>query len=246
MRLRSISTKFFQIGLTAVCLSIIGTSADANRCGGEVQVNVGETLSTLAERCEITEARILDLNPGIKGSKDLKAGMRLDLVAEPGEDATARMREAADSLFGRLKSYASGAGRTIDRAADTVERSVEEFIQRNPDLHQRVRKLGERLNIPGMERVEAQVSLSARRGGPGTPVTLSAIGLPANQRVEIAGGAPGRDYQIIETARTSAEGTLQVTVELPLRAEPNRDFIFVIAIPESNLAVRSAAFDVQK
>ena len=61
-------------------------------------------------------------------------------------------------------------------------------MKRNPDLHQSVRKLGQRLRIPGMEKVEALVSISLRQGPPGPPVTLSAIGLPANQQLEIAGG----------------------------------------------------------
>ncbi|WP_363351602.1 hypothetical protein [Methylocystis echinoides] len=77
-------------------------------------------------------------------------------------------------------------------------------------------------------------------------MTLSAIGLPSNQRVEIAGGAPASDYQIIETARTSEEGTLQATIQLPPWADQQRDFIFVIAIPEMNIAVRSATFKVME
>lgn len=129
-----------------------------------------------------------------------------------------------------MKSYAKDARRSIERAAETASQSLEEFIQQNPDLRQRVRKLGQRLNIPGMEKVEAQVSLSVRKGAAGTPVTLSAIGLPSGQRVEIAGGSPGSDYQIIESAWTSTDGTLQVTVQLPTWADPQLDFLFVIAL----------------
>lgn len=117
-------------------------------------------------------------------------------------------------------------------------------MKRNPDLHQSVRKLGQRLRIPGMEKVEAQVSTSVRRGPPGTPVTLSAIGLPANQQLEVAGGVPDGDYDLLQQARTTAEGTLQVTVQVPQNADPQRDFIFVIANSDVNVAARSATFDV--
>ena len=230
----------------ALCLAMSVALAETGptKCGSEVAVREGETLSGLAERCGVTEARILDLNLNIEGSKDLRAGMILNLAAPSAEDAAAKARQATDSFLSRLKSYAHEAGRTIDRAAETARHSVEAFIQRNPDLHQSVRKLGQRLNIPGIEKVEAQVSLSVRKGAPGTPVTPSAIGLPPDQRVEIAGGSPASDYQIIEAARTSAKGTLQVTVQLPAWADPQRGFIFVIAIPHNNLAVRSATFDV--
>ena len=214
------------------------------QCGRTVHVERGETLSDLARRCDVTEARILDLNPNIEGSKDLRAGMTLSLAAPSGKDAAAQAREAGESLLGRLKSYAEQASRSIEGAAQSASQTVEDFIQRNPDLHQRIRKLGQRLSIPGMDKVEAQVSLSVRKGVPGTPVTLSAIGLPANQRVEIAGGPPGGDYEAIELARSSAEGTLQATVKLPQTADPERDFIFVIAIPSMDIAARSATFDV--
>jgi len=235
-----------QVAVIALSLAMtIGLAAPAHAaCGNEVQVREGETLSSLAQRCDVTESRILDLKPGIEGSKDLKAGMTLNLTAPSAKDIAAKAREAADSLFARLKSYAKEAGQSIEGAAETATQSIEDFVQRNPDLHQRVRKLGQRLNIPGMEKAEAQISLSLRTGAPGTPVTLSAIGLPPNQRVDIAGGAPEGDYRVIESALTSAEGTLQVTVRLPLWADPQRDFIFVIASSDIDVAARSAKFDV--
>lgn len=237
------SLQFVSIALClATTLALAGPTHGP--CGPTAQVREGETLSGLAERCGITEARILDLNPGIEGSKDLRAGMDLSLAAPSTGDVAARAREAADSLLARLESYAREAGQSIERAADTAGASLADFLERNPDLHQRVRKLGQRLNIPGMEKVEAQVSLSVAKGPTGTPVTLSAIGLPSAQPVEIAGGAPASEYRIIESARTSAEGTLQVTVQLPSWADPQSDFMFVIAVPDSDLAVRSAIFDV--
>ncbi|MGE4256842.1 MAG: LysM domain-containing protein [Xanthobacteraceae bacterium] len=214
-------------------------------CGGQVLVQKGETLSDLATRCNVTEARILDLNPRIEGSKDLRPGMTLSLIASASKNANAGAREAMNSLVGRLKSYAKDADESIDEIAGSVTESVEDFIARNPDLHHRVRKIGQRLNIPGVGKMEPQISLSARRGPPGTSVTISSIGLPGNQPVQIAGGAStGGDYEILDTARTSAEGTLQVTVVVPKGADPKRDFVFVIASSNIDLALRSAKFDV--
>ncbi|HRP06158.1 MAG TPA: LysM domain-containing protein [Opitutaceae bacterium] len=161
------------VGITLFVAATIALTGTAfGQCGSTIQVKEGETLSDLAERCQTTEARILDLNPKIEGSKDLRAGMNLILAAPSAGEAAAKAREAADSLFARLKSYAQDAGRSIERATETASQSLEEFIQQNPDLHQRVRKLGQRLNIPGMEKVEAHVSLSVRKGAAGTPVTL--------------------------------------------------------------------------
>lgn len=240
-----------QLTGVSLCLALAAANAETGharsghaKCGDEVQVREGETLSDLAGRCGVAEARILDLNPLVEGTKDLRTGMTLNLAAPSAGDVGVKAREAANTFLSRLKSYARETGQTIDRTAKTARQSVEEFIQRNPDLHQRMRKLGQRLDIPGMENVEAQVSLSVRKGPPGTPVTLSAIGLPSNKRVEIAGGAPKSDYRIIENARTSEDGTLQTTIQLPPWADPQRGFIFVIAIPDIDLAVRSATFEV--
>ena len=228
----------------SLAISLAAVVSAQAQCGNQVEVREGETLSSIAKRCDVTEAKILDLNPKIEGSRDLRPGMMLSLVPPPAKEAAAKAREAADNLFDRLKSYARDAGQSLEGAAETVTRSVEDFLQRNPDLHQRVRKLGQRLNIPGMEKVEAQVSLSVRKGAPGTHVTLSAIGLPPNQRVEIAGGVPDGDYDILQSARTSSNGTLQITVQLPPTADPQRDFIFIVASPDLDVAARSATFDV--
>lgn len=244
---RSKGCRFFlwsQVASMAIFATTLAQAQPRTQCNDEVQVQQGENLSDLAERCGIAEARILDLNPNIEGSRDLRPGMTVNLAAPTAKDAAARANDAAASLFGRLKSYAKAAEESIEQAAETATQSVQDFLARNPDLNHRVRKFGQSLNIPGMDKVEAQVSLSVRKGSAGTPVTLSAIGLPPNQRVEIAGGARASEYQIMESARTSAEGTLQVTVQLPHWADPHSDFIFVIAIPASDLALRSAAFDV--
>jgi LysM repeat protein len=233
-----------QTSISAILLILALAVPARAQCGRQVEVQQGDTLSSIATRCDVTEAKILDLNPKIEGSRDLRAGMTLSLAAPAAQDRAARAREAGESLLGRLRSYAREAGDAVEGAAESVTSSVEDFVKQNPDLHQRVRKLGQRLNIPGMEKAEAQVSLSVRKGPPGTTVTLSAIGLPADQRLEIGGGPPESDYAVLEQARTSRDGTLQVTVQVPKDADPKRDFIFVVAAPTLNVAARSASFDV--
>ncbi len=236
------------LSILGLCLVIAAglTERAAAQCNNQVQIKAGETLSSLAERCDVTETRILALNPNIEGSKDLRAGMILNLAAPSDNDAAQRTRAAEDSLLGRFKSYAEEASETLEGGAEAFKQSVEQFIAQNPDLHQRVRRLGERLNVPGLQNTDAQISLSIRTGSPGTPVTLSAIGLPRNQRVAMAGGAPDGEFRILESGRTSAEGTLQTTVLLPQWADPERDFIFVIANREIDVAVRSGVFKVEK
>jgi LysM repeat protein len=231
--------------MAAGVLALFVTAANAQgTCGDRVRVLEGDTLSRIAARCGVTEARILDLNPKIAGSNDLRPGMTLDLAAPSASEAAEKAREATKSVIDRIQSYAVEASKTLESAAEKVTSSVREFLERNPNLHQTVRKLGQRLNIPGMEKAEPLLSMSVRQGAPGAPVTLSAIGLPGNQRITIAGGVPGGEYQILETARTTTDGTLQVTVEIPEWADPERDFMFVMANPELSVAARSEVLDV--
>ncbi|WP_405044890.1 LysM peptidoglycan-binding domain-containing protein [Methylocystis echinoides] len=109
-------------------------------------------MSDLAKRCGVAEARILDLNANIEGTKDLLAGMTLSLEAPSGEDAAARARQAKDSFLSRLRSYAKETERTIGRAAETARQSIEEFVQKNPDLHQRILRLGQTLIFRAWKR----------------------------------------------------------------------------------------------
>jgi hypothetical protein len=201
-----------------------------------------DSLSTIAARCDVSEGKILRLNPGIDGTKDLRPGMTLALLdSSRSGQAT---RESTGDVFGRLQSYATQAGQNIEDFAKQATQSVEDVIKSNPDLHQRVVKLGRKLHIPGVDGVTPQISLSTDHGVPGTPVTLSAIGLPGHQHVSIAGGRAGSDYKLLAEAQTSAAGTLQLTLNVPDWADPGKDFIFVVASPEHDVAVRSPRFSV--
>ena len=48
-------------------------------CGAKAVVQRGDTLSRIAERCEISEGDLLRANPDVEGSADLRVGMELSL-----------------------------------------------------------------------------------------------------------------------------------------------------------------------
>lgn len=229
----------------AVCLCGLASPAYAD-CGSEVRVRAGDTLSSIAARCNVSEGKILRLNPGVDGSKDLHSGMHVTVSSQDTarSAADAESGDTTGDVFGRLRGYAKQAGESVEDFAKQAGHSVEQVIKSNPDLHQRVLKLGQTLHIPGVDGAKPQVSLSTDHGIPGTPVTLSVIGLAGHQHVEIAGGPPGSDYKVLAEAQTSAAGTLQVTLNVPQWAKAGKDFIFVVASAQHDVAARSPHFSV--
>ena len=217
--------------LTAVALSGGGAAAQSP-CGDAAVVERGDTLTRIAERCDISEGRLLRANPAIEGSEDLRVGMRLDL--RPRER---QVRE-------RVESFAERAGDRLAGFARDIGSSVDDLLDKNPDLQQRLRGLGDRLNIPGVDASKAKVSLSAQSGPVGTSVTISGTGLPDNVPVVIGAGPPRAAYDVLTRARTSADGTLQATVEVPSWAGEHRRLVFVVASDERGWTARSVPFEV--
>jgi LysM repeat protein len=224
--------------IAAVSLAATTAQVEAQSgCGPSVTVARGDTLSEIAERCDVSELAILRANSGITGSADLQVGMELKI-----RDGAAGF--SLDRAAGRLKSFAQEAGDTLEDLAAKVGSSVEDLLNSNPDLHQRLRQLGDRLSIPGVDASKAQISLEPPSGPPGTAVTISAVGLPANAPVTIGGGAPRAAYEILDRAWTSNDGTLQATVRVPEWAADTRRFVFAIANADGTLKARSPAFQI--
>ncbi|MBD2750847.1 LysM peptidoglycan-binding domain-containing protein [Microvirga sp. BT688] len=208
--------------------------AQPSPCGEKITIARADTLSGIAQRCDTTEAALLRANPGIEGSDDLQAGAQLTLPSGPSTGTT----------VDRLKSLARETGDALTGMAQELGSSVEDLLNKNPDLQQRLRQLGDRLNIPGVDASKAQVSLSPQSGPSGTSLTVSATGLPADAAVVIGGGASRAAYEVLDRARTSANGTLQATVRIPDWAGDRERFVLTVAAPDGSWRVRSAPFQV--
>jgi uncharacterized membrane protein YtjA (UPF0391 family)/LysM repeat protein len=215
-----------------LCSFLAEDVAAQGQCGDTVVVQRGDTLSSIAERCGVPERRLLSANRTVEGSEDLRVGMSLSL------------RSPEERAGERLESFARRAGEELSGLAREFGSSVEDLLNKNPDLKQRLRSLGDRLNIPGVESEKAKVSLSVESGPTGSPVTLSAIGLPANASVVIGAGPPRAAYEVLDYARTTADGTLRVTVRVPDWADPSQAMMSVVAAANDAWTVRSPRFDV--
>jgi len=191
-------------GLTLAPIGAMAQSAgNGTGCGSEVEVQPGDTLSTIASRCDVTEGLILRANPRIDGSADLRVGQTVSLTGP----------------MDRLKSFASEAGRqlgdTASEVGSSVRSSIEGFLADNPDISDNIRNLGQSITDLTTGDGNAEVSLQPQSGEPGSTVTVTASGLPADQPAVIAGGTPGTAFSVLEETRTGQDGTLRAAIIIP-------------------------------
>lgn len=204
-------------------------------CGDSITVSRADTLSSIAERCDTSEAALLRVNPGIEGSGDLQAGTQLRLPS-----GLSSSQQTAD----RLKSFARETGNALMGMAQELGSSVDDLLNENPDLQQRLRQLGDRFSLPSVDVDKAQVSLSPESGMAGTSVIVSASGLPADAGVVVGGGAPRSAYEVLDRARTTSDGTLQTTLRIPEWASDHERFVLTIAADDGSWRVRSSPFRI--
>jgi LysM domain len=202
-------------------------------CGNATQVNRSDTLSGIAARCDTTEAAILRANPAVEGSDDLRVGRELKLTASTDQPTSER-----------LGSLAREAGSALSGMAKDLTSSVDSLLDKNPDLRQRLGGIGDRINSANVDLSNAEVSLAPGNGTVGTTVTVSAKGLPADTAVVIGGGAPRTAYEVLQQAKTTAEGTLQATVRIPEWSTGQERFVLTVAAEEAEWKVRSAPFQI--
>lgn len=197
--------------LTALSL-IIGTCmltaghgyAQEAACGdGPVKVLPDDTLSRIACRCDVSEGALLAANPSIDGSGDLQVG------------ATLRLRMATgQGLADRLNHLGREANDAVGRIAGQVGASAQDLLDRNPDLKGRLERLGRRIGLADGAAAPS-LTVSPDHGPSGSTVTLTATGLPKDQPLLVGVGAPNTAFQVLQSARTSGKGTLDVEVTVP-------------------------------
>jgi LysM repeat protein len=221
----------------SLALAFLGTSPvwaqPSPPCGDTIQVSRSDTLSSIAARCDTTEAAILRANPAVEGSDDLRVGRELKLTASTNQPTTER-----------LGSLAREAGSALSGMAQDLTSSVDGLLDKNPDLRQRLGGIGDRIKSTNIDVSKAEVSLAPGNGTVGTTVTISAKGLPADTAVVIGGGAPRTAYEVLQQARTGADGTLQASVRIPDWSTGQERFVVTLAAEEAEWKVRSAPFQI--
>jgi LysM repeat protein len=207
--------------------SVALSQTQPSGCGDAVTVQRGDTLSSIAERCDVTERSLMRLNPRIQGSRDLRVGMHLDVSGNVGEG------------LGRLGSLAGQAVDTLSDFARNLGSSAQDLLDRNPDLRQRMESVERQLQSSGTGSIKGSVSVTPAEIATGETLTVTAQGLPSDTPVVIGAGRRQSAYEIIERARTSSDGTLRMNVRVPDWTTDMRQLVVIVAAENSEWSVRS-------
>lgn len=202
-------------------------------CRNGVTVERGDTLSRIAARCDVSEGSILAANPGVNGSNDLQVGETLRI-----ESADA----SGEGFERKLNSFASDANDALGRVAGRVGASVQDLLDKNPDLKSRLDRLGSKIGL-GDGTTKAALTVTPASGTAGSTVTLAGTGLPGNSPVSIGAAAPGSAYEVIQTGRTSSTGTLDAHVQVPTWASAGGSLRFIVKTGSGD-RVQSVPFQV--
>jgi LysM repeat protein len=224
------------LALFALVIGSVAAAAEApvSPCGDSTVVRRGDTLSSIAQRCEVSEGALLGANPGTGGSGDLRVGDTIRVQESEG---------TAQRVGTRLNSLVREANNAIGQLADRVGSSVQDLLDKNPDLKARLDRLGHQMGL-AEGPAPASVSVAPKSGPAGSPVKITASGLRKDSPVAIGAGPPGAAYEILRRERSSAAGTLTTELQVPEWVEPGSDLVFVASDGEHHIEGRSEPFRV--
>ncbi|MGA8157338.1 MAG: LysM domain-containing protein [Rhodoplanes sp.] len=221
---------------TSVVFTASGRAADPSaECkGGTTVVKPEDSLSSIARRCGVPENSILAANPTIDGSGDLQVGATVHVQPHEG------LGEHAGQNLDVLVTRATAA---LGRFAHEVNSSVQDLLDKNPDLRTRLEKIKNELGL-SRNAPPAVLSVTPQSGPAGAKVSVEAVNLPKDTPVTLGVGVAGSPYTKLQDARTSSTGTLALQAEVPATANPGSDLVFVIRKKDGPIEARSAAFRV--
>ncbi|MGC9348310.1 MAG: hypothetical protein ACP5JG_09255 [Anaerolineae bacterium] len=99
-------------------------------------------------------------------------------------------------------------------------------------------------DTPEAETGPATITVSPLQGGIGSTVDVTATGLPPNTETVVGFGRVNSEYDVIATTQSNANGVVQIQVTVPVFAEPEGEWVFVVATEDNQTKAISDVFDV--
>jgi LysM repeat protein len=205
-------------------------------CGSTATVERNDTLSRIAERCDVPERRLIRANPTVEGSRDLRVGMKLQLGSDDG--GASRALDSLGSLAGEAADALAGVARD-------AQSTVNDILEKNPDLRQRLERFGATVT-PDRPAAPAapSVAVTPMRTSGGETLTVSATGLPKDSQILIGVGAPQAAYEVVERVRSGSDGEARVDLRVPDWAADLNRIVVTVTDEAQSWKVRSGAIMV--
>ncbi|WP_164516281.1 LysM peptidoglycan-binding domain-containing protein [Minwuia thermotolerans] len=231
----------FLASLGAGAMLAGAATAHSGQCGGSYEIQSGDTLYEVTQKCRIGLSRVMELNPAID-PRALSIGQSVRLKAEGhvhsqagrDEDGGDDGRQAPDGdnlnpapAPDARGSYRVESGDTAYGIARRLGISLMELLNANEDINPLALAAGEVLEVPTGDR-SAGFSIEPHRGPAGADVAVRAHNLRPDDWVTVGVGPASSEWEALDQARTSSTGRLRTSVAVPDWADPGDVLTFVV------------------
>lgn len=181
-------------------------------CERRVSVEYGETLSDIAELCDVSVASLIDANSGIRNPNSVEVGQRLSIPDErasvyrdsygrrwdTGNTIEERRRESRrnreDRHDGDQDYHVVRRGDTLNEIAYLHDVTLQEILRLNAGVRARELEIGDRIYLPDQRRVKSDRKVSIETTRPS--VTFSPRTGPRNGEIRVFGESLERGEQV--------------------------------------------------
>lgn len=201
-------------------------------CERRVAIRYGETLSDLAELCDVSVESILDANPGVRNPRNIAVGQQFYIPVQHAavygdrSDESRRTDAAYRGADGRSDYYDDATGRDyhVVRRGDTLgdiaaryNVTLSDVIDLNRNVRSRNLEIGDRIYLPADARAEQShrrtdrdVSVDRRRPA----VSFSPVRGPRDGEIRLIGSNFGSGEKVVVLYGDQRDSLVQIrTIE---------------------------------
>lgn len=217
-------------------------------CERRVAIRYGETLSDLAELCDVSVDSILDANPGVRNPRNIAVGQQFYI---PVQHATVYADQSSefqrtDAAYrgadGRNDYYDDATGRDyhVVRRGDTLgdiaaryNVTLSDVIELNRSVRSRNLEIGDRIYLPADARVDqshrrTDRDVSADHRLPA--VSFSPVRGPRNGEIRLIGSDFGRGEQVAVLYGEQRDRLVQIRT---IKADQYGQINEIVRLPEA-------------
>ncbi len=240
--------------LLAACFLLLGTASPARAqsvCSRDTYVvQVGDSLSSIAEFCRLSFAGLVGINVELEDPNLIRPGQVIRLVAgAPLYTAPAGGLPDFGGLQEGGQVYIARPGDSLARIAYLYHTTVSELRRYNPAIgDDLVIRVGQRIQMPpDARREKGWVGISTRTASPGEEFEVRVVDFPPyadidvnlGEQFELEDGSYEFYYYVTIDARTDSRGRARVQVTMPFYAWLGEEWVIEVVTSEQAPMIRA-------
>jgi hypothetical protein len=142
-------------------------------------------------------------------------------------------------------------GQTDAQGSLTANLSVPDYIGPTDNIvvviitaDQEIKAISNVFNVTQLQTAQPAISIQPDSGLPGTTVEVLVSGFPPNISLNIGIGRVNSEYDVIASARTDQNGSLEESINIPDFVTPQDQWVIVAAAVNQDVGVVSSPFDI--